>query len=231
MSGPVSQMSSEAYFDWCDGDSWEPLLTATVGTRSRHRGIAVLLRSSYAGVVCYHGCRPTDVRTYYRNGLVRADVNAMQSAARELFSPNRLPGITEGALSAAFEKVGRRDSGRIYVSLDRRNMIRVCSHYMRYGSEHLLCIGAVLSERTGIDHLAVLRSVGTPTLFRVRVDWPRLRVSDIDAIARLISANRSAMGRLEELPEVDFSAVLLEDLPAASVLGHEHPELGRDLIA
>lgn len=211
-------------FAWNHKESWAPLVQTLEGKRIRHRGLINLLSTVYEGVLAYHGCRPTDVGSYYTAGLLRSNSAALDSRAHEIFSSGEFPELTREQVESAIASLGPRDNGCIFAGLDRKHVLAQCGHYLIYGSERLCAIAAALNDNGIRDYRQILKRYGKPTLLHVALRWEQMAESDLQALARTTSENLAKIRQQEKLP-ISFTAFEFYDpLPGLAILSHEHPE-------
>lgn len=211
-------------FAWNLKESWAPLVTAVAGQRVRHRALVRILPRVYQGVRAYHACRPDDVRSYYTDGLRSSNSTAIDVKARAIFLSKKFPEITGAQLESAIAALGPRDEGRVFACLDRDHVLEHAGHYLIYGSERMCAIAAALSDTELRDYRQILKRHGRPTLLHVSLDWERITESDLEALARLVSANLSRIRDQETLPEAWFGFEFFDSVPGTAILTHEHPE-------
>ena len=211
-------------FAWNLKESWAPLITAVASQRVRHRALARTLPRVYQGVLAYHACRPDNVGSYYTDGLRSPNSAALDVKAHEIFLSEEFPEITSARLESAIAALGPRDEGRIFACLDRHHVLEHASHYLIYGSERMCAIAAALSDIELRDYRQILKRHGRPTLLHVALDWERITESDLEALARLVSANLTRIRAQETLPEAWFSFEFFDSVPGTAILSHEHPE-------
>jgi hypothetical protein len=180
------------------------------------------LMNNYAGVCAFHACRPISVESYYRDGLRISNSKELDLLAKRLFFGPTPNVEAEQLFSEAVEQLGKRDDGKLYLSLDGRSLVRRSGHYLIYGSERLLCLAAHLG--TDAERFRdVLRNSGVPTLFRVRLWWSDIEECDIVALAQRIAQNMRYVKSRDEPPVFMFSVTLQHSIKADAVLDHSFP--------
>lgn len=214
--------ASRKLFNWKDAASWKPLFRALAGKRAGRVRLARALMASFDGVAAYHGCRPEEIESYYRNGLWPSSSAALDARAKEIFCSNAA-GITPDEIDEITAKLGKRDQGRIYACIDDRHMIAYSAHYLIYGSERLQCVAAALSTEWR-DCMVLLKRYGKPTIFRIALPWEMVTESDFEDLARQVSSHVSIVRKRRLVPETSFSFEFIQPLPAEFVLSHEHPK-------
>lgn len=222
----METLQESRFFDWCSVESWAPLLTSIAARRVGHRIVAAALHGHYDGMIAYHGCRPPDVSSYYRDGL-RASANGeLDTRAHAIFSC--IPGVSAKLIDAAIAGLGRRDEGRIFVCVDKRHLIAHANHYLIYGSERLQCIAAALGE-SAHTCLQALKRYGRPTVIRVALPWEFVTQSDSLYLARAVATDLASVRRGCAVSESWSGFEFGKPLPGQFVLAHEHPEALNDL--
>lgn len=215
-------------FAWNDSKTWLPLISEVRGKRVRHRALEKILRSVYEGVVVFHGCRPVNIEIYRQRGLLRSNTPAIDASAREIFLSGEFPELTSASVEQAISKLGIRDHGRIFASLDRDNLLQYCGHYLIYGSERLCSIAADLNGNRWRDYQQELKRFGKPTLLHVALPWEYVTDSDRDQLARKVSSRMAKIRRQRTLPDDSFTFEFFDPLPGSAILHVEHPETIRD---
>lgn len=209
-------------FHWKDSASWVPLLAALAGRRVGRRIVATELGVRYEGVVAYHGCRPENIESYYRDGINPSSNVTLDTKAKEIFCSPANGAVSPEAIDAILAHLGKRDEGRIYACLDDRHLIAHAAHYLIYGSERLQCVAAALGRKCG-NLMPRLKQHGRPTIFRIALRWETITESDFRALARKVSSQLGTVKRRRALPEEWFTFEFRTALPSRFVLGHEHP--------
>lgn len=192
--------------------------------RRRRPSIKSLINrlKSYTGFIVFHGCRPTNVDSYYANGLQLSDADSLNETAKEIFLGPQAPGVTEQSLVNAIETMGLRDHGKLYVVVDQRDLIQGCGHYMIHGSERLGAISANLSP--GRDYHHLLKRIGIPTVFRIRLPKAMLPTSQMEELADRLQHDWEEFHHEPSPPNFDCTFILNASIPAQSILDHVHPE-------
>jgi hypothetical protein len=133
-------------------------------------------RLRYSHIRVYHGCRPVDVQSYYKKGLLLCDTDALVERFREIFLSGKFPELTEEILQESIEEAASYSIGRDGEScffLDDRVCVERDSHYLIYGSEYLSVLVANLPvENSKEKYYPVLRGIGKPTIFEI--DLPNI---------------------------------------------------------
>jgi len=195
--------------------------------RSARREFAVdvmvpMLRESFAKVRLFHGCRPPDVGVYYKEGIRRHGAFVLDRA-RAIY---RAQGIPESDIEAAIEDTDLQvDQDQVFLALDDERLIEMAGHYMIYGSEAVMSVGAALISLGYLDAQRKLMAIGRPTLLTCDVDLSLLACHSVREIAEsLYDEYRFVRGRRPRRPgSCDHTVVIHGDLPASAVRSHTNP--------
>ncbi|MBK7832181.1 MAG: hypothetical protein IPJ56_07515 [Gemmatimonadetes bacterium] len=150
------------------------LIDASDATRlSRERlttAVQERLPGHYAAVVAYHGCRPVDVHSYYRHGLLRQTSETRLHLLERVIEITGLPEVeVQQAVLLATTKL---DADRSFVVLDGRELVDDSPHYLIYGSEFTMAVLARLADMGHPNYQYRLKTLGVPTLFTCHVPTP-----------------------------------------------------------
>ena len=187
------------------------------------REVAADLSRHYAGFVGYHGCRPLDVTSYYREGLRCHDARTLDECRETVHRITRLPSED---VEAAIQALDRRfDVGCAYLVLDPRPLLRYSSHYLIYGSEFTMAVLAELARQGHHNFQYRLRECGTPTLFQCHIPFSIVKERYIVEIAESLTdeAQHHRWATITSAPWRDHSVVLHQGVPASAIVDHEHP--------
>lgn len=180
----------------------------------------------YDAMRAYHGARPTNIESYYSEGLRLLDAEAFEKKAHELFLTPKYPELTAEHINKAIAAVGRdtRD-GRLYFTAHKDELIGHCGHYMLYGSEYLTAIANHIDGHT--DYRQHLKTFGTPTVFVCDIPLNLLRSNTIDSFAGIALA-----AMFEHLQDNEYSypepgrggcIIMRNPVPASAIVEHFHP--------
>jgi hypothetical protein len=185
--------------------------------------LVVKFRKSYKSITAYHGCRLVSPESYYTHGLKLADHQELLERAVLFFCNLEKFSVTERQVRDAYKEIKENDvdDKKCYLALDDRELVKFCGHYLLYGSEFLISIGAGLQKETGIDYRQFLKKIGTPTIFVC--DVPITLISDSD-LRELTAKLGDASIENEECDVVNFSITLRSQLQATHIRRHFHPE-------
>ena len=121
-------------FSWADTSSWASLVETLSHRRLSRKRVREALQSRYAGLEVLHACRPASLCPYYENGLLLSNSELLDKEAVVRFFGSSATFAELAAVDAAVKKLGERDHGRLFVSIDRRSLIERSGHYLIYGS-------------------------------------------------------------------------------------------------
>jgi hypothetical protein len=193
---------------------------------SRERLIAIVqehLPRHYSAVVAFHGCRPTDLNSYYRKGLLRQTNEIRLQIVDRVIELTGLPRseVQQAVLLATSEV----DAERSFVALDGRELVETSPHYLIYGSEFTMSVLARLAAMGHPNYQYRLKSFGIPTLLTCHVPTRLIPSYGIREIASTLVeyAIRWKYRARKESPLLDHSIVLHGDLPPESIVSHSHP--------
>lgn len=209
-------------FNWADAKTWPkegPRIRMEPDDPRADR-LAAHLRDSYEVIRTYHGCRPTSTATYYQQGLLPADREALERKAHEFYAQFFADTVLDKHLPVIFQELGTTSHGCIHVVLDKRDLLEFSAHYLLYGSEFLVGVGASLARLTGIDKRCALKESGEPTL--LHVDLPVSLVDDTH-LCELAAAISTAKAEHAVAMQRDFTITLRSPIPSSCIVGHEHP--------
>jgi hypothetical protein len=209
---------------WDDCEWLEVLersLTADIETVQE----ALADRLELAVLRAFHGCRVLDAGVFHRDGLKINDPARLEADVRKMVSEEEdlawlRPTIDQRL--AEFEH-RERDTGRLYVCADDGPQLEHIGHYLLYGSEWVQVLLGWSGHR-------VLRRRGSPTM--VTIDLP-LRLATPGtrrafAATLLQEWTRVFVNGPTFVPNLDFTVILDQDLPASMVVDHYHPTVVKD---
>lgn len=184
--------------------------------------IVPLLYSHFSHVRLFHGCRPVDVSAYYRDGLRRHGPGIL-TQARRIFRAQGIPGASIEAAIADTDL--RIDQDRVFLALDDRSLVKHTGHYMIYGSEAVMSVGAALIRQGYRDAQTALTKIGRPTLLSCELPLSTLSRHSVRQLAEsLHDEHRQCRGRQPAVARVrDHTVVVHADIPGAAVRSHHTP--------
>ena len=214
------------YCHW-DDESWQQKALNKAGIKSQTPLVEMMadrLPQEYDYVRAYHGCRPTDIESYYKSGLLPADPKSLQDLATKYFlNP---PRITEETLIRAVQVAeGQFRGGKIYFAFDARILTSSSSHYLEYGSEYLAVIAQELRRMTGENCPGLLKTIGIPTIFACDLPISNMPQSVHHLSGKLMVCLFEEFVRPQwEVPSIDFTITISVKLPPTLIASHYHPE-------
>lgn len=174
----------------------------------------------YTHFKAFHGCRPIDMGSYLRDGLVGQNKDHIQQVFRQMFS--EYPPEQMDRAIAQFEPDRPSEAGKVWLLGCDEELVTECGHYLIQGSEYLMALAGAIG---GFSAQRRLRDVGVPTL--IEVDLPASYVSATQhmEIARSIL---SAWGQRVARRPLGFGSgapcfVVRRDIPPEHLRGHHHP--------
>ena len=204
-------------FRWREKPKW------SAGLAAKSRGLTPdWLRSRYTHIAAFHAGRPVDPESYAKRGLVPLNYEESCREAVRLFSS-----VPADRVVAACREIGPDlRSGRVFLSIDARNLSKYCGHYLLSGSEFL---GGVAAELEGAGFIApreVLRARGIPTIVEchIPVEW----LSDEEAGWVVDDMVRDANRGSSIAGELDHTITLRRAVPSDLVRRHWHPRAIHD---
>lgn len=225
---------SRSTLNWTSIDDWWPLILESVQEVRRRDRIrtarrdevvellSLLLLDRFTRVRLFHGCRPVDPTVYQREGVRRHGPDVLHRA-RQIFQSQGVP--AEDLEAAIAEADWDPDEGRIFFALDGDHLIEYAGHYLIYGSEAAMVVGAGLIRRGHWLAQARLRELGQPTLLVCDVPLSLLSDYQIYQIAEsLYDEYRLNRGRRPSRPSSrDHTVVVHADVPPSAVRGRVTP--------
>lgn len=186
------------------------------------------MSSFYTHFKAFHGCRPESLSSYYEHGLRGQNADSIIKKFRQLFAD-----LPPTSLDQAIEKMKHRESserGKIWLSVDDRQMVREFGHYIINGSEYLLALAARLGGgRYDEDYRLRLRTIGIPTVLEVDIPIELITPAQKLDVAKIIL---SEWGQLRTKRPLGISSspsyVVRSDIPAECIKAHYHPAKIRD---
>lgn len=180
---------------------------------------------SFATVRTYHGCRAEDVGSYLRAGIVRNDPRVLADEVRRLVREDDGLAFLRPCIEQLLQEFDstERDTGKLYVVLDDRELVDGGGHYLLYGSEWMQCI-------LGWGAHDTLRRRGYPTIFTVDLPLSMTHSHDREQLASVLLQEwtRIKANKPDWVPELDFTFFLRDDIPSALIVSHRHPSEVRD---
>lgn len=131
-------------------------------------------RGRYSHIQVFHGCRPrpSDIKSYYKRGLLpsRDCKRAQIQRFKQIFlTSSRFPELTEEMLQESIGETQTPDEDLCLV-IDSQNLVERDGQYLIYhGGEYLLALVSGLPIGNKDRYRAELRKIGTPTLFEINL--------------------------------------------------------------
>jgi hypothetical protein len=185
-------------------------------------------RQRYSHIRFYHACRPTDVQSYYKKGVLPSiELKDVQvDRFRSIFLNGDFPELTEEMLQQSIEKVGPKDK-ELSLDIDDRFSIQYCGHFLIYGSEYLGNLVHNLPIENIDKYKSVLRKIGRPTFIEINLPNTTDYFDDGDitnVIDRMITEWTSCLAHSRMEPNLfGFTVELSKPLPPEHICSHYHP--------
>lgn len=190
-------------------------------------------KKSYTHILTYHACRPIDIKSYYINGLQKISFESLQNRFREIYLSKTFPEVSETDIIDAILSLSESYSrNELYVTLDDREFISYCGHYLIYGSEYLSCLALGLKPESNYDYRSHLRTIGIPTIYKIKLPINMVHDDDLrclynDGIRHWIY--NYLHNRLQS-SSIDFTFLITDKIPPEYVIDHWHPKKIRDWL-
>lgn len=231
---PVRQAFMRRPPEFVVGDdlSWlDKVVLAATGQRADIKALtARRLKHHYRAIRAFHATRTNDVGSFYRQGLLALDLDAVHARAAALFLGGAYPELTRADLDAAIASVDASSrQGRLYFESNERHLTRLCGQYALYGGEYLSAVARALTAPG--DYRGALRDSGQATVFLCDVPLAMLRESTL-----LEFAGRALADLFDDLKYGGCEPMLYRGagfcihrtLPGDYLVGHYHPGRVRD---
>lgn len=215
--GPLPA-SCRRRFIWNSAEWWDWFRS---GRRKPSTSALVSRLQEYDSFISFHGARPQDVSAYYTQGIKLGVVDSLNAQAREIFLSGRYPEITPSILNQAIFTASRTDDRKVFVIVDERE---ISGHYLIYGSEHICGLAASMIIDAGFDCRQILKSFGTPTVFRIELARDLIPENQLVEFAEHVLEACWDTRKRTQPPRFDWSWILRQEIPGKSVLDHVHPE-------
>lgn len=165
---------------WCDDFSWLPVEEGELQFFHAFAG-------HYQHIRAFHGCRPTDLNSYFEYGLQGQSAETIEAQFLSIFGD-----VPESKLQHALAEFSDRkesERGRFWVVLAESELVESCGHYLIQGSEYLMALAATLCRvAPGEDYRLRLRSIGTPTIFELHIPTGHFPERQVRALSKLVLA-------------------------------------------
>ncbi len=189
--------------------------------------------NTYSHILAYHGCRTSDVQSYYRKGLLTLDVSEQNEKFTNIFYNNQFKEIARDDVEYAIKVMNKEyREDRLFLGLDDRMLIERAGQYLIYGSEYMIGLAARLSERLKKDYRIYLRNIGDPTIFKVKLPISATKDADIlnlfPELFRMWVYNK--VKRKSTSISLDYSFILRKKISPKCIIAHYHPNEIRDYL-
>lgn len=136
----------------------------------------------YYALRAFHGSRPLDKDSFYKEGIHVLEATHFEKKAQELFLSGSFPELSAKSIQTAIANVGRAHrEGLLYFEANEKHLIELCAHYMLYGSEYLCAIAANIPGSR--DYRQHLKKFGTPIIFECDIPLSLLEYRQLKEFA------------------------------------------------
>ena len=192
-------------------------------------------RNQYSHIRVYHGCRPVDVQSYYRDGIKPCEeMREIQiDRFREIFLSGDYPELTEEMLQKSIEIADNHPHAPgVHLCIDDNCMIEWYAQYLIYGSEYLCGLVSNLPVENVEKYRAVLRGIDKPTFLVIDLPNTIDFVKDYDVCKILDRMLRQWVYNIAhngtKTGTFDFGCVIMKALPPEYICSHFYPRKIRD---
>jgi hypothetical protein len=177
----------------------------------------------YSHLRCYHGCRPLDLNSYWRDGLRIAKTEELLSVARTRLTGPFCPEVSDIAFQCAVAKSKPYTEGEINFAFCDKAMMNEFGHYALYGSEFITSVAMALPIPLE-DPRQLLKRSGTPTVLILDVPLIQIDRGMIEEIGRCM-VQQLFCDALNRDHSEDWSGgfAITSNLPSDCIAGHYHP--------
>lgn len=206
---------------WSDDFNWLPIVDG-------ERKFAIAFANYYSHIRAFHGCRPTNLQSYFRHGLRGQSAEIIEDHFRTIFAD--VPAAAVAQAVTEFRDRKHAERGRFWVVLDENELVEHCGHYLIQGSEYLMALAASLCELAPPeDYRLRLRSDGTPTIFELHIPTSHLPEHEVAALSRLVLMTWGAHAAAHPLGIGHSPCLIVQrTLEPKYLVGHRHPKRIRD---
>jgi hypothetical protein len=190
-------------------------------------------KNSYTHILTFHASRPVDVKSYYMNGLQKISFESLQNRFREIYLNGTFPEISETDIVDAIQSLSEDYSrNELYVTLDDREFISDCGHYLIYGSEYLSCLALRLKPESKYDYRSHLRTIGIPTIYKIKIPISMVHDDDLRCLYNVGVRHwiYNYLHKRSQSSSIDFTFLITDNIPAENVIDHWHPTKIRDWL-
>lgn len=209
---------------WDDSD-WLSIIESVLRYDIEH--VIELLANALSSATArtYHGCRTEDAGTYHRMGILRRNPSALANEVRRIVDEEDTLTHLRTIIEQRLRNLDPTDQdiGSLYVAIDDRAMIKWGGHYLLYGSEWS-------QSMLGTSAHQILRQRGVPTILTVDLPLQMVTGHERESLARTLLRVWTwvKVNQPEEMPKLDLSFCLQEDIPSILIVNHFHPEFIHD---
>ncbi|WP_420540448.1 hypothetical protein ACN92M_25275 (plasmid) [Paenibacillus polymyxa] len=169
------------------------------------------LQKDYTHIRAYHGCRTTNIKSYYEKGILAIDEDFTRQNAVDLLSGEVPIEAVLNEFNKQWSELNRIHK-HVWFTLTRKELLESCGHYLIYGSEFINAIAAALNCQ------CLLRDRGIPTIFHCDVPISDIPIDYTRDIIELVQ-----YGYCEN---IGFR--IEHKLHPQNIVKHEHPSKIKD---
>lgn len=174
-----------------------------------------------ASVFAYHGCRVSDASTFFEDGILVNNPASLAEQVREIvWSTSELAHLCDNLEERLHGwDHANRDTGKIFLGLDDRELVEHAGHYCIYGSEWILAF-------LGFTGHPTLRQIGIPTVIKVAMPLSAQTRSAREQLAEKLLQEWTRLNaeQSDHVRWIDFSFMLRQNIPSGWVTDHFHPK-------
>ena len=172
----------------------------------------------------YHGCKPTDLTPYHKEGLVPLERDQFIVSAQKMFSGFN---VSESIINEALNKISTEyREGRTWFVLDDRLFFEGAGHYLIYGGELLQSVAGCIQYNHGIAVHDYLENTGIPTVFFCDIPMRMIPDGTMRELAGTMLENYFEIifdGRINDYG-LNFGFYIKEPLSPSYIISHYHPK-------
>lgn len=206
-------------FNWEDIEKWTDVLNEVEN-----------IEDYYTHIRLFHACKPTDIESYYINGIQPLDIEHIRNKAHDIFRSNDFPEIKDEDIEEAIQQIQAiTPEGIIYLALGKRDLVQSCGHYLIYGSEFILGMANELRNKYGNDYSKILKTKGIPTVFSCDIPIDiisKFYLDDLNQRAKNILTIEDL--KYDDAPLIDFSVPIGQVIYPSYIVSHYHPKRIKD---
>jgi len=175
------------------------------------------LKQNYDFLLCYHGCRPDDIGSSYKDGFLPSDFTRTISRFEQLLKS--ISYTQPYNIQQVLDSYDGQTNKYVYFILDKEDFIDFAPHYIIYGSELLLS----LAQHVASYIKGYLKERGTPTIFHCHI--PLADIMDCELVYlydQIISSKGSLTDRRDQIFS-NYTIIVANQISPACIASHEHP--------